>query len=161
MMHRSVLTVIKLSSTILYTYSKIVQSEQSEQSIYLIQFSDWLFIRVLVHTHAHKLYGRKARCCQCVRFYDNPITDFTIILCNYHIMLIWVICLLGFSSRELAVPDISMVHGRMLVCAWETGLEEVSDTAVKLIMQSIEVGLVMGWGKRGGGENLMYLWSIL
>ena len=67
-------------------------------------------------------------------------------------MLIWVICLLGFSSRELAVPDISMVHGRMLVCAWETGLEEVSDTAVKLIMQSIEVGLVMGWGKRGGGE---------
>ena len=62
-------------------------------------------------------------------------------------MLIWVICLLGFSSRELAVPDISMVHGRMLVCAWETGLEEVSDTAVKLIMQSIEVGLVMGWGR--------------
>ena len=68
--------------------------------------------------------------------------------------------LLGFSSRELAVPDISMVHGRMLVCAWETGLEEVSDTAVKLIMQSIEVGLVMGWGKKGG-KNLIHQWSIL
>ena len=53
-----------------------------------------------------------------------------------------------------------MVHGRMLVCAWETGLEEVSDTAVKLIMQSIEVGLFMGW-KKGGGENLIHQWPIL
>lgn len=59
-------------------------------------------------------------------------------------MLIWVIFSLGFSSRELSVPDVSMVHGRMLVCAWETGLEEVADTAVKLIMQSIEVGMFMG-----------------
>ena len=50
-----------------------------------------------------------------------------------------------FATRELAVPDISMVQGRMLVCAWETGLEDVSDTAVKLIMQAIEV-------KRGGGS---------
>jgi hypothetical protein len=75
-------------------------------------------------------------------------------------MLIWVIFFTDFSSRELSIPDISMVHGRMLVCAWETGLEEVSDTAVKLIMQSIEVGLFMGW-KKGGGENLIHQWSIL
>ncbi|CAC5406895.1 TADA1 [Mytilus coruscus] len=45
---------------------------------------------------------------------------------------------INFATRELAVPDISMVQGRMLVCAWETGLEDVSDTAVKLIMQAIE-----------------------
>ncbi|KAK3087694.1 hypothetical protein FSP39_009258 [Pinctada imbricata] len=31
-----------------------------------------------------------------------------------------------------------MLHGRMLVCAWESGLEEVSDPAVKLIMKSVE-----------------------
>lgn len=39
----------------------------------------------------------------------------------------------------MVLPDITMVHGRMLVCAWEVGLEEVTDTTVKLVMQTIEV----------------------
>ncbi|XP_033732728.1 transcriptional adapter 1-like [Pecten maximus] len=43
-----------------------------------------------------------------------------------------------FAARELSLPDITMVHGRMLVCAWESGLEDVSDMAVRLVMQSIE-----------------------
>ena len=43
------ITVIKLSSRLSYSYSKIVQSEQS---IYLIQFSHWLSFLVLVQTHA-------------------------------------------------------------------------------------------------------------
>ncbi|XP_076091348.1 transcriptional adapter 1-like isoform X1 [Mytilus galloprovincialis] len=57
---------------------------------------------------------------------------------------------INFATRELAVPDISMVQGRMLVCAWETGLEDVSDTAVKLIMQAIEV-------KEGGSDTAVKL----
>lgn len=44
-----------------------------------------------------------------------------------------------FASRELSLPDISMVHGRLLVSAWECGLRDVSDSAVKLVMQSVEV----------------------
>nr|XP_022326093.1 transcriptional adapter 1-like [Crassostrea virginica] len=43
-----------------------------------------------------------------------------------------------FASRDMVLPDITMVHGRMLVCAWEVGLEEVTDTTVKLVMQTIE-----------------------
>ncbi|XP_061165149.1 transcriptional adapter 1-like [Saccostrea echinata] len=43
-----------------------------------------------------------------------------------------------FASREMVLPDITMVHGRMLVCAWEVGLEEVTDTTVKYVMQTVE-----------------------
>ena len=39
------------------------------------------------------------------------------------------------------MPDLAMVHGRMLVCAWETGLADVQDTAVKLLMLALEVVL--------------------
>ncbi|RUS91771.1 hypothetical protein EGW08_000479 [Elysia chlorotica] len=48
---------------------------------------------------------------------------------------------LGFVSREGLMPDLAMVHGRMLVCAWETGLADVQDTAVKLLMAAIETQL--------------------
>lgn len=37
------------------------------------------------------------------------------------------------------MPDAAMVHGRMLVCAWETGLADVQDAAVKLVLLSLEV----------------------
>lgn len=43
-----------------------------------------------------------------------------------------------FVSRELSLPDISMVHGRLLVSAWECGLKDVTDNAVKLVMKSVE-----------------------
>ncbi|KAH9492877.1 Transcriptional adapter 1 [Bulinus truncatus] len=45
---------------------------------------------------------------------------------------------LGFVQREGLLPDITMVHGRMLVCAWETGLADVQDTAVHLVMIALE-----------------------
>ncbi|GFR88976.1 transcriptional adapter 1-like protein [Elysia marginata] len=48
---------------------------------------------------------------------------------------------LGFVSREGLMPDLAMVHGRMLVCAWETGLADVQDTAVKLLMLALETQL--------------------
>jgi len=37
------------------------------------------------------------------------------------------------------LPDISMVHGRIIVAAWEFGLEDVDDDAVHLLMRAIEV----------------------
>ncbi|GFN95440.1 transcriptional adapter 1-like protein [Plakobranchus ocellatus] len=39
------------------------------------------------------------------------------------------------------MPDLAMVHGRMLVCAWETGLSDVQDTAVKFLMLALETQL--------------------
>ena len=33
-----------------------------------------------------------------------------------------------------------MVHGRMIVTAWDYGLEAVEDNAVRIIMQAVEVG---------------------
>ncbi|KAK6194707.1 hypothetical protein SNE40_000290 [Patella caerulea] len=48
---------------------------------------------------------------------------------------------LSFVARECLLPDESMVHGRMLVSAWETGLQEVNETAVKVIVQAVETEL--------------------
>uniref|UniRef100_A0A2C9LAH2 Uncharacterized protein n=1 Tax=Biomphalaria glabrata TaxID=6526 RepID=A0A2C9LAH2_BIOGL len=45
---------------------------------------------------------------------------------------------LGFVQREGLMPDITMVHGRMLVCAWETGLADVQDSAVHIVMLALE-----------------------
>ncbi|CAL1543532.1 unnamed protein product [Lymnaea stagnalis] len=45
---------------------------------------------------------------------------------------------LGFITRDGLLPDVTMVHGRMLVCAWETGLSDVQDSAVKLLMIALE-----------------------
>lgn len=44
----------------------------------------------------------------------------------------------GFASREATLPDISMVHGRMYVCAWENGLDDVAENAVKFVMTAVE-----------------------
>ncbi|BFZ20132.1 hypothetical protein BsWGS_23171 [Bradybaena similaris] len=48
---------------------------------------------------------------------------------------------LGFVAREGLMPDIAMIHGRMLVCAWETGLADVQESAVKLLMLALETQL--------------------
>ncbi|KAJ8299920.1 hypothetical protein KUTeg_021439, partial [Tegillarca granosa] len=52
-------------------------------------------------------------------------------------MFYWLI-ITAFAARDLTLPDITMVHGRVLVCAWETGLDDVVDEAVKLVMQAVE-----------------------
>ncbi|KAL4219677.1 Transcriptional adapter 1 [Mactra antiquata] len=46
-----------------------------------------------------------------------------------------------FAGRELTLPDISMIHGRLLVCAWEVGLVSVDEAVVNLIMQALEIEL--------------------
>lgn len=45
----------------------------------------------------------------------------------------------AFASRELLLPDIGMVHGRLIVTAWDFGVENVEDDAVKLLMQAVQV----------------------
>lgn len=54
----------------------------------------------------------------------------------YNVQL-WFISV--FAGRELSLPDISMIHGRLLVCAWEIGLVNVDDAVVKIVMQALEV----------------------
>lgn len=53
--------------------------------------------------------------------------------------ILFLFTLLGFASREATLPDISMVHGRMYVCAWENGLDDVAENAVKFVMTAVEV----------------------
>lgn len=45
---------------------------------------------------------------------------------------------LGLCSREMTLPDIPMLHGRMFLIAWDTGLEDVEDITVKLMQQAVE-----------------------
>ena len=42
-------------------------------------------------------------------------------------------------SHELLLPNLSTLHTRMLLGAWETGLEGVSEEAAKLLMFALEV----------------------
>ena len=46
----------------------------------------------------------------------------------------------AFASRDMLLPDIGMVHGRMIVTAWDYGLDKVEDNAVRLLMEAVEVG---------------------
>ena len=45
----------------------------------------------------------------------------------------------AFASRDMLLPDIGMVHGRMIVTAWDYGLDKVEDNAVRLLMKAVEV----------------------
>ncbi len=44
-----------------------------------------------------------------------------------------------FAHREAPLmPDVSLVHGRLLLAAWEEGLDTVDDEAVKLVLLAVE-----------------------
>ena len=43
-----------------------------------------------------------------------------------------------FCTRESTLPDVSLVHGRLLVGAWEEGLEGVEEGAVQLALAAAE-----------------------
>ncbi|XP_076347714.1 transcriptional adapter 1-like isoform X2 [Tachypleus tridentatus] len=44
---------------------------------------------------------------------------------------------LSFCSRDYTLPEVSMVHGRMFVTAWDIGLDGVEDGAVKMVMLAV------------------------
>ncbi|KAK7095189.1 hypothetical protein V1264_006634 [Littorina saxatilis] len=46
---------------------------------------------------------------------------------------------LGFVSRDMLLPDIALIHGRALVCAWEMGLQDVQDSVVRLVVHALEI----------------------
>ncbi|XP_002735386.1 transcriptional adapter 1-like [Saccoglossus kowalevskii] len=45
---------------------------------------------------------------------------------------------LVFCSRDLFLPDISMLHGRMFVTSWEYELDNVTDDCVQLVRFAVE-----------------------
>lgn len=47
----------------------------------------------------------------------------------------------SFCSRDMVLPDMAMIHGRLLVTAWDLGLEEVEEDAVKLLIAAVEIQL--------------------
>jgi len=67
---------------------------------------------------------------------------------------------LQFCSREKLMPDISLIHGRLLVAAWEEGLEGVEEEAVAMTLAAAEQQLRKiisclvlsrnSWRERGG-----------
>ncbi|XP_055586587.1 transcriptional adapter 1-like [Uranotaenia lowii] len=44
-----------------------------------------------------------------------------------------------YASQELFLPDNGLVLGRLLVGAWENGLTNVDDSAVDMVVQSVQV----------------------
>jgi len=65
-----------------------------------------------------------------------------------------------YVAREGTLPDVGLIHGRLLVAAWDEGLEGVDNEAVKLTMVAVEqqlrtilVSLLCsrnGWREKGG-----------
>ncbi|XP_074655107.1 transcriptional adapter 1-like isoform X2 [Tubulanus polymorphus] len=47
-------------------------------------------------------------------------------------------CGLVFASREMTLPDLSIIHGRMLVAVWENGMDDVQDNAIRLVSLAME-----------------------
>lgn len=45
----------------------------------------------------------------------------------------------GFASRDMMLPDAGLVHCRLLVTAWENGLENIHDDTVTLLFKAIQV----------------------
>ncbi|XP_067140968.1 transcriptional adapter 1-like isoform X1 [Centruroides vittatus] len=45
---------------------------------------------------------------------------------------------LSFCSRDYTLPDISMIHGRMFVTAWDCGLDGVDDNSARLMMLAVQ-----------------------
>lgn len=45
---------------------------------------------------------------------------------------------LSFASREKTLPDTSLIHGRMLVAAWDVGLDGVDDAAIRFLQTALE-----------------------
>lgn len=46
---------------------------------------------------------------------------------------------LGFAFRDRTLPDSSLIHGRMLVAAWDVGLEVVDEAAVRFLHVAVEM----------------------
>ena len=46
-------------------------------------------------------------------------------------------------SHELLLPDFSTLHTRMLLGAWEEGLETVSEEAASMLMLALQVPIVL------------------
>ncbi|XP_052790026.1 transcriptional adapter 1-like isoform X2 [Mya arenaria] len=46
-----------------------------------------------------------------------------------------------FAGREMCLPDVSMLQGRLLVCAWEVGLTNIDEAVASLVMQALEIQL--------------------
>lgn len=43
-----------------------------------------------------------------------------------------------YAARDLLLPDVAMIHGRMIVSAWEFGLDGVDDEAIRILLQAVE-----------------------
>ena len=46
---------------------------------------------------------------------------------------------LGFASREMLLPDLPVIHMRLLVTSWEFGLDDIQDDLALLVMKAIQV----------------------
>lgn len=66
-------------------------------------------------------------------------TDTNLILWNFSLLTCQDLDCLLLCSHELVLPDLSTMHTRMLLGAWEEGLEGVNEEAAELMMLALQV----------------------
>jgi transcriptional adapter 1 len=44
-----------------------------------------------------------------------------------------------YSAQEFFLPDLSLIFGRMLLCAWEVGLDGAQEPAAELLVVAVQV----------------------
>lgn len=47
---------------------------------------------------------------------------------------------ISLCSQELVLPDISTLHGRLYLGAWDAGLDSIADETAPLLAAAVEVG---------------------
>ena len=47
----------------------------------------------------------------------------------------------GLCSYDMMLPDSATIYGRMFLCAWDAGLDNVADDTVSLMLHATEVPL--------------------
>lgn len=46
---------------------------------------------------------------------------------------------LRYSAQELFLPDVSLIFGRMMLSAWEIGLDGAEESAAELLVVAVQV----------------------
>ena len=53
----------------------------------------------------------------------------------------------NLCSQELVLPDISTMHGRLFLGAWDAGLDSSADETAPLLVAAVEVSFILYFGR--------------
>jgi transcriptional adapter 1 len=68
---------------------------------------------------------------------------------------------LRYSAQEFFLPDMSLIYGRMMLSAWEVGLDGAEEPAAELLVIAVQVLIKSEKSVLHFNSHLMYSMSVL